>query len=354
MRHQEPQHRLALTLLYVGVVFTHILLTVLIAGLLLVLLIRFRVLEGPDHSQLSGGWAALFFILASLPVGAAIAYLISKLLLRPVNLIINRLNRLAAGDYRARLDLGPFLGRHPTFRELSDSFNRMARELEGTEMLRSDFINNFSHEFKTPIVSIAGFAKPLRTGALTEAQREEYLEIIEEESLRLSRMATNVLDLTKVENQTVLTHVTEYNLSEQIRACILLLAPKWEKEALEFELNFGEHNIRANEELLKQVWINLLDNAIKFSERPGVIAVDIARKPGELVVRVTNNGPDIPAEQQKRIFNKFYQADESHAAAGNGVGLAVVKRVAELHGGSVEVRSQHGGTTFTVTLPQEK
>lgn len=134
-------------------------------------------------------------------------------------------------------------------------------------MLRSDFINNFSHEFKTPIVSIAGFAKLLRRGNLTDEQKEEYLEVIEEESLRLSAMANNVLNLTRVENQTILTEVTRFNLSEQIRGAVLLLAEKWTPKNLYMDMQFGEHMICANEELLKQVWINLLDNAIKFRIR---------------------------------------------------------------------------------------
>lgn len=153
----------------------------------------------------------------------------------------------------------------------------MAEELENTQMLRSDFINNFSHEFKTPIVSIAGFAKLLRRGNLTDAQKEEYLAIIEEESLRLAAMATNVMNLTKVENQTILTDLTTFNLSEQIRACVLLLEEKWSRKELDLDLEFPEYTIRANEELLKQVWINLLDNAIKYSPNYGEIGVRIPR-----------------------------------------------------------------------------
>ncbi len=349
---QHRQHNFALTVLFVAVVFFHILLTVLITGLVLYILIRFSSLEGAEHSQLSEAKVILFFCLASLPVGAAMTFLVGKFLLRPINTVINQINRLADGDFKARIDLGPLLGKFSAFKELNDSFNRMAQELEGTEMLRSDFINNFSHEFKTPIVSIAGFAQLLRCGNVTQAQREEYLGIIESESMRLSQMATNVLNLTKVENQTVLTNVTVYNLSEQIRSSILLLSSKWENREIDFGLDFAEYNISANEELLKQVWINLIDNAIKFSDTPGVIEVDIQQQGEHTIVAVTNAGPTIPPEKQKKIFNKFYQADESHGAAGNGVGLAIVKRVVELHGGSVSVISGTGSTTFTVTLPR--
>ena len=240
----------------------------------------------------------------------------------------------------------------PAFAQISDGFNKMAQELQNTEMLRSDFINNFSHEFKTPIVSIAGFAKLLKRGNLTQRQREEYLDIIEEESMRLSDMATNVLNLTKVENQTILTGQSTFNLSEQLRASILLLERKWSKKNLQWQLEFGEYRITANEELLKQVWINLLDNAIKFSPEGGTIAVRITEQGGTLAVSVRNAGAAIPQPEQEKIFRKFYQADESHSSEGNGIGLAIVKRVTELHRGTVVVRSGNDETTFTVTLPE--
>lgn len=190
-----------------------------------------------------------------------------KIILKPIKRIIDQLDRLASGDFKTRLHFGKPIADHPTFKQVEKSFNRAAEELDYTEMLRSDFINNFSHEFKTPIVSIAGFAKLLRRGNLTDEQKEEYLEVIEEESLRLSAMANNVLNLTRVENQTILTEVTRFNLSEQIRGAVLLLAEKWTPKNLYMDMQFGEHMICANEELLKQVWINLLDNAIKFRIR---------------------------------------------------------------------------------------
>jgi signal transduction histidine kinase len=262
------------------------------------------------------------------------------------------MNRLASGDFKARLEIEGPLAKHSAVKEVTDSFNRMAEELQSTEMLRSDFINNFSHEFKTPIVSIAGFAKLLRRGSLPAEKQEEYLAIIETESMRLSQMATNVLNLTKVENQTILTDVTEYNLSEQIRSCILLLSEKWEQKNIEYALDFNEYTIHANEELLKQVWINLLGNAVKFTPVGGLIEVRITEQENNITVSVRNTGSEIAPEHQERIFNKFYQADESHASEGNGIGLAIVKRVVELHEGEISVSSGSGSTTFTVTLPK--
>lgn len=290
----------------------------------------------------------------NLIVGVILIATMNRLILQYVNRIINQMNRLASGDFKTRLTFGPLLNKHPTLKEVSNSFNRMAEELESTEMLRSDFINNFSHEFKTPIVSIAGFAKLLKRGELTEKQRMEYLDIIEEESLRLSAMATNVLNMTKVENQTILTNVTRYNLSEQLRNSVLMLETKWTKKHVEFDLNFSEYTICANEELLKHVWVNLIDNAIKFSPSGGMVEISIQEKEDVLAVTVLNRGSEISPEQQKRIFNKFYQADESHAAEGNGIGLALVKRVAQLHQGQVLVQSEHQVTAFTVELPKKQ
>ena len=215
------------------------------------------------------------------------------------------------------------------------------------------FRKYFSHEFKTPIISIAGFAKLLKKGNLKEEQKKEYLDIIEEESLRLSYMATNVLNLTKVENQTILTDVTSYNLSEQIRACVLLLENRWTKKKIEFSLEFDEYEINANEELLKQIWINLIDNAIKFSTDYGMIMIRIKESNDRYKISIANTGTEIPKESMPKIFNKFYQADESHASEGNGVGLAIVKKIVDLHKGSIEVESENGFTVFEIELDRK-
>ena len=220
-------------------------------------------------------------------------------------------------------------------------------------MLRSDFINNFSHEFKTPIVSIAGFAKLLRRGNLPEEARNEYLAIIEEESMRLSQLATNVLNLTKVENQVILTDADNFNLSEQIRNCFLMLETKWGKKNIDPLLPEDEFTIYGNEEMLKQVWINLLDNAIKFSEQNKPVEVTIRQNEDKTEVSVSNYGEPIPMKSIDRIFNKFYQADQSHATEGNGVGLAVVKKIVELHAGEIRVDHVDGKIVFTIILPTD-
>lgn len=225
--------------------------------------------------------------------------------------------------------------------------------LDKTEMLRSDFINNFSHEFKTPIVSIAGFARLLKRTDLTEEQRAEYIDIIEEESLRLAAMATNVLKLTRIENQAILTDISEYNLSEQIRSCILLLESKWSKKNIMPDIDIDEYYIRANEEMMKEVWINLIDNAIKYSNEGGSLGINIEEATDRLLVSVSNTGSPIPDEAKEAIFRKFYQLDESHSSEGNGLGLALVKEIVKLHKGEVTVFCSEGKTVFTVSLPRQ-
>jgi signal transduction histidine kinase len=218
-------------------------------------------------------------------------------------------------------------------------------------MLRSDFVNSFSHEFKTPIVSIRGFARLLQRGNLTEKQQQEYLEIIVEESTRLSNMATNVLNLSKVENQSILADITRFNLSEQVRKCVLLLEKKWSPKELEIFAEFDEYDIAADAELLEQVWLNLLDNAIKFSPCGGSIEIEVQRNEALLKVSMVNHGPQILPEQMARIYDKFWQGDHSRSTGGNGIGLSVTKRIVVLHKGSISVESDPNATKFIVELP---
>lgn len=290
--------------------------------------------------------------ITSVILGFVIALITLRYPLKPFNNIIEQMNRLANGDFKARLEINKSVGTHPAVIDVCDSFNKMAAELEGTEMLRSDFINNFSHEFKTPIVSIAGFAKLLKRGNLTEEQKAEYIDIIEEESLRLAAMANNVLDLTRVENQSILSNISHFNVSEQIRSVVLLLENKWEKKNVEILLEFDEHYISAEEDLLKQVWINLLDNAIKFSPEYGFVEIKITKDNEILAVSITNSGSVISPENQKKIWNKFLSRQMNlHSSEGNGIGLAIVRKIVELHKGKVSVRSLDDATTFTVQLP---
>ena len=349
----EQKQRFSLTLLFGAVVFL-IILTAIVLSVIAMFGLAWLGIIGSKAGEIRLGSVLLFMSGISLIIGSLIALLLGKIPLNPINKLVNGMNSLAAGNFKTRIEYEGLIERHPTFNEITESFNTLAEELENTEVLRSDFINNFSHEFKTPIVSIAGFAKLLKKGNLTEEQRAQYLDAIEEESMRLSYMATNVLNMTKVENQTILSDVTRFNLSEQVRDVLLLLEGGWTKKNIDLQPDFDEFEIEANEELLKQVWINLIDNAVKFAPRCGTVALDIAEAGESIAVKVSNTGKDIDPEKIDKLFNKFYQADESHAGEGNGIGLAIVKRVVDLHGGKVTVKSQNGMTSFTVELPRRQ
>jgi signal transduction histidine kinase len=347
---EDGKQRLALTLLVTACVFVVMLVASSISCIVVYVLVSANRFPLQIWDEITPQFALLSMLAVSLIIGILLSAIMSQIMVKHVNRLIDQMNRLASGDFKTRLHYGGPICNHPTVREITESFNQMAEELEHTEMLRGDFVNNFSHEFKTPIVSIAGFAKLLKKGNLTEEQRTEYLDIIEEESLRLSEMATNVLNMTKIENQTILTDVTTYNLSEQLRSCVLLLEKRWTNKKLEFSLEFDEHNICACEELLKQVWINLLDNAIKYSPEYGLIVVKIREEGENYHISIANSGEEIPEEKRQKIFEKFYQADESHSSPGNGIGLSIVKSVVDLHGGHVSVECKCGITTFHVWL----
>ena len=263
---KKQRHR-SLTLVFALFTFS-----ILVVSLLLtvgvVYLSAFTLRDSAPFSALSLPNTLQILILTavlSLIVGTGLSALVVRIPLKPINWLIDQMNRLAAGDFQARVHFSKTIDMIPAFLQVEESFNKMAEELGNTEMLRQDFINNFSHEFKTPIVSIAGFAKLLQRADLEEAQRREYIDAIVEESQRLSNMATNVLKLTKVENQSILTGVSRYNLSEQIRSAVLLLQDQWSAKHLELELDFPEVSITANEELMQEVWINLVHNAVKYS-----------------------------------------------------------------------------------------
>lgn len=345
-------------LFFSGIVFCVMFIAMLIVVIGIFILAKYRLFNNLLY-KISDNFSDAFFIVlllavSSMIMGIIISGAVGRFAMKPLNKLINATNKLASGDYSTRISLGKLTGMYPITQDLCDSFNKLASELENTEMLRSDFINNFSHEFKTPIVSIAGFAKLLKRGSLTKEQTKEYLDIIEAESMRLSSLATSVLNLTKVENQTILTDETQFNLSEQLRNCILMFEEKWIEKNIELHLNFWECNVFGNEELLKQVWINLIDNAVKYTDNGGVIEIAIEEKNDVIKVDVINTGKEISPKNYDRIFNKFFQEDESHSVAGNGVGLAVVKKIVDLHKGTVKAESKDGKTVFSVTLPNKR
>ncbi len=289
-------------------------------------------------------------LIACTVIGTGAAAILTKWLLIPMKEMIDATERIAKGDFKVHIQ--------ESFDEASDfgilqrSFNHMVQELDGIEMFRNDFINNFSHEFKTPIVSIQGFAHQLRAGGLTPEEEQEYIRIIADESDRLAKMATNILLLSKLENQAIVTEKTEFYLDEQIRTCILLLEKEWSSKDIELNVDLDEVRYCFNETMLSHVWVNLLSNAVKFTPQRGTVSCTLRADDSTVVFTLSDTGCGMDEHTQQHIFEKFYQGDTSHTGDGNGIGLTVVGRILVLCGGSVRVESRPGlGSTFTVTLP---
>ncbi len=292
-------------------------------------------------------------LIASVCIGTSLTFLLSKRFLKPMKQLVKANKLVAQGDFSVRVE--EFEGRTGELQELLHSFNLMVQELEGIEMYRSDFINNFSHEFKTPIVSVRGFAKQLKNPNLSEEQRQEYVDIIIKESEKLSGMSANVLQISKLENQTLVTDKTHYSLDEQIRKSILLLERQWEEKDLGFELELPSVTFYGNADMVAHIWNNLLQNAIKFTGVGGTIDIALWEKGDIVSVCIGDNGCGMSEETCSHIFEKFYQGNPSHSNEGNGLGLAIVKRIVELCNGTITVDSIPGkGTSFTVELPNPK
>ena len=346
------KQRFSLTLTFAIIVFVVIVSAVGLASLA-IYIFSLTGLTGGFEDEISVGAFVGYVAIISVIIGGTISLLLALFPLRPVNDLINHMNSLASGNFKTRLKFRGIFAEHPAFMEISSSFDKLANELESTEVLRSDFINNFSHEFKTPIVSIAGLAKLLNRGDIPEQKRREYLAAIEVESRRLAALSTNTLLLSKVEKQTILTDTAEYNISEQLRSSVLLLENKWSEKDIEPELAFDEYTVLANEELMREVFINLIDNAIKFSPVSSKIYLNINKMENFVCISVQNTGV-IEESDRVKIFNKFYRADASHTTEGNGIGLAIVKKILDLHGFDINVSSDGELVTFAVMIPNTK
>lgn len=291
--------------------------------------------------------------LSSILIGFGLAALAPRFVFKRLTKISEGMTEIAHGNFKVRIPERDKADAISEFGELERTFNRMAADLDGIEIFRNDFINNFSHEFKTPIISLRGFARQLQMGELTEEQRQEYIDIIVTESEKLANMSTNVLLLSKLENQQIVSEKTEFYLDEQIRNALLLLEKSWGDKELELDIELDPIKYTFNEEMLSHVWVNLFSNAIKFTEKGGSIRCTLTDQSDVIVFTVSDSGVGMTKETQNRIFEKFYQGDTSHAGSGNGIGLNIVYRIVTLASGSISVESEFGkGATFTVTLPK--
>ncbi len=340
----DKKRRRKIRSMFMWSVFLILIATYLLMASTLFILAKLNILH-VEMLSLSAWLLLLIFLVASFIVGSLLTIIVSKFVLSAVNTVAEGMSALAKGNYDVRIDLG----KNEESKQLANGFNKLAQELKGTKMLRSNFVNEYAHEFKTPIVSIKGFAELLKQKDLTEEQKEEYLDVIIEEANRLTSLSINSLNLSKIEDQRILSDKTKFNLSEQIRNSILLLEKNWQQKNIELLISIDEYEITANEEMLKQVWINLVDNAIKFSSVGGVVDINLYKENDQIVFTITNGGKTISETDYQKVFEKFYRIDSG--GSGHGVGLAIVKKIVELHSGSVSVFSENNRTKFTVKLP---
>ena len=271
---------------------------------------------------------------------------------RPVKRITDAARRIMQGDFSVRIRPQSRFATDDHFNQIIDCFNKMAQELGSVETLRSDFIANVSHEMKTPLAVIQNYGTLLHTPNLPEDKRLEYAKGVTDGSRRMADMMTNILKLNRLENQQIFPIAGEFDLSEQLCQCLLQFENVWEQAGIEIETDIAEDvTVRADAELLGHVWNNLFSNAFKFTQSGGKVTVSLTATAHHAIVKVTDTGCGMTPEVGAHIFEKFYQGDTSHSSQGNGLGLALVKRVIDIMQGEIGVESAVGkGTTFTVRI----
>lgn len=287
-------------------------------------------------------------------IGFLVVYALSRRVAQPIVNLTEATRQVAKGNFDISVDAHAplFAGGIKEVAELADNFNLMAHELKSVEYLRRDFTSSLSHELKTPVASISGYARLLTCEGITDEERHEYAQVIASESARLSSLSDNLLKLTRLESHPPVRSGEKFKLDEQLRRCATALHPAIERKGQSLTVELHKVSIEADEMLLMQVWDNLLGNATKFTPPGGHIRLTLTRKSGEARVTVEDDGIGIDEADQARIFEKFYQADLSHHMGGNGLGLSLVKRIVDICQGRIELVSSPGkGARFTVTLP---
>ncbi|NHC40359.1 two-component sensor histidine kinase [Bacillus sp. MM2020_1] len=265
--------------------------------------------------------------------------------------VLDALKRISKGDFNVYLELNS--GKRNQFTSLVDHINHMAKQLKQLEEMRQEFISNVSHEIQSPLTSIMGFARALQLNQLSGEERSHYLNIIETESRRLSKLSDNLMKLTSLESKHHPFERHSYRLDQQLRTIILACEPHWIEKELELDVSLEKGVITADEDLMSQVWTNLIHNSIKFTPKLGTIRVHFHQVDGKTVVKITDTGIGISKKDQVHIFERFYKADKARdrSKGGSGLGLSIVKKIIEMHDGTILVDSEEGkGTTFTITL----
>lgn len=281
-------------------------------------------------------------------LGGCITFFVRKNIIRPIQNMSDAFEELSKGNFDVKI---PEDERIDEIREIIQHFNRMTYDLSHIETLRNDFVADVSHEFKTPIASIEGYATLLQDERLTPERRSRYVEKILDNSRKLSGLCSSILMLSKLENQELVPNKREYRLDEQIRKAVLMLENRWNAKNIEFDIELEKQVYFGSEELIAQVWSNIIDNAIRYSPIGGVIGIRMSKEADNVSVTITDHGEGMSEEVQKHIFDKFYQADPSRKTDGSGLGLSLVKRILDLCGGKITVESAVGkGAAFTVFL----
>lgn len=274
---------------------------------------------------------------------------------RPAKRIVEAGERIMQGDFSVRVKPQKRLTSDENFNQIIDCFNKMAAELDSVETLRTDFIANVSHEMKTPLAVMQNYGTLLQSPNLSEEKRIEYAKCVTDSSRRMADMMTDILKLNSLENQQIFPETALFDLGEQVCECLLQYENIWERKCIEIETDIVENiRVKSDAKLLSLVWNNIFSNAFKFTEVGGTVSVSVTATQHHAIVKVKDTGCGMTPEVGARIFEKFYQGDSSHAAQGNGLGLALVKRVIDIIHGEISVESAVGvGTTFTVKIRRD-
>ncbi|QAA34775.1 HAMP domain-containing sensor histidine kinase [Clostridium manihotivorum] len=281
-------------------------------------------------------------------IGSITVFYVTKHIIKPIKQLSDSTKEIAKGNFDIKIKAKC----EDEIGVLANNFNSMIEELKSMEYLRKDFMSSVSHEFKTPIASIQGFVEILKDKNLPRERFEEYTDIIIEETKRLNNLCSNILRLSRLDNQVIQNEIKRFSLDEQIRKTILLLEDQWTQKDLELNIELEELTYDGDEELIQQIWLNLISNAIKFSNSKGKINISLKTFDKKVIVEIEDYGIGISEEGKSRIYEKFYQEDTSRAEEGNGLGLAIVKRIVEICQGTITFESNIGeGTKFIITLP---
>ncbi|MEH7114309.1 HAMP domain-containing sensor histidine kinase [Neobacillus niacini] len=292
----------------------------------------------------------LISLILVLAIGSLFILLASNYIVKPVRKLTSAAKEMATGNLTVRLKSK----KNDELGELIYSFNHMASELQKTDKMRDDFVSNVSHEIQSPITSIRGFTKAIRDGVIPQEHQKEHLDIIYEETLRLSKLSDHLLRLASLDSDNHPFHPVEYQLDEQLRRMILVSEPLWLEKNIDVELHLKPCKVKVDQDLFEQVWQNLITNAIKYSDKNDKIEVKMEIVDQKVQVQIKDTGKGIPEEDLPYVFDRFYMVDKarSRSRGGNGLGLSIVKKIIELHGCQINVKSEEGkGSCFTISIP---